>query len=55
MMPSGVKMGKVSVRTAKGGYYDKDGYAKQSFTAKIMIEGKPYEKQIEYTRSAAYH
>jgi len=44
--PSGVKMGKVSF-VAKGGNY-KDGYSKQSFEAKINIEGKDYIKTIEY-------
>ncbi|HYG20697.1 MAG TPA: gliding motility protein GldM [Ohtaekwangia sp.] len=44
--PSGVKMGKVSF-VAKGGDY-KDGMSRQSFKARIMIDGKPYEKEIEY-------
>jgi gliding motility-associated protein GldM len=44
---SGVKMGKVSF-VAKGGNYDKDGYSKQSFKAKIVIDGKPYEQDISY-------
>ncbi|MBL0742149.1 gliding motility protein GldM [Chryseolinea lacunae] len=43
----GIKMGKVKF-TAKGGNYDKDGYSKQSFKAKIMIDGKPYEKDVTY-------
>lgn len=45
--PSGVKMGKVEF-TAKGGSYDKDGFSKQSFKARIMIDGKPYEQDIQY-------
>jgi gliding motility-associated protein GldM len=45
--PSGVKMGKVSF-VAKGGNYDKDGMSRQSFKAKIMIDGKPYEQDITY-------
>jgi gliding motility-associated protein GldM len=44
---SGVKMGKVDF-VAKASTYDKDGFSKQSFKAKIMIEGKPYEKDIEF-------
>jgi len=44
---SKVKMGKVSF-TAKGGNYDKDGFSKQSFKAKIVIDGKPYEQDISY-------
>lgn len=45
--PSGVKMGKVEF-VARGNSYDKDGYSKQSFKAKIMIDGKPYEQDISY-------
>jgi gliding motility-associated protein GldM len=44
---SKVKMGKVSF-TAKGGNYDKDGYSKQSFKAKIVIDGEPFEQDITY-------
>jgi gliding motility-associated protein GldM len=44
---SKVKMGKVSF-TAQGGGY-KDGFAKKSFKAKIVIDGEPYEQDIEYT------
>jgi gliding motility-associated protein GldM len=44
---TGVKMGKVEF-VARGGNYDKDGYSKQSFQAKILIDGKPYEQKIEY-------
>ena len=44
---SGVKMGKVSF-TAQGGGYDKDGYAKKSFKAKIVIDGKAYEQDVQY-------
>jgi gliding motility-associated protein GldM len=43
----GVKMGKVSF-VAKGNSYDKDGFSKQSFKAKIMIDGTPYETDIQY-------
>jgi gliding motility-associated protein GldM len=43
----GIKMGKVEF-VAKGGNYDKDGMSKQSFKARIMIDGQPYEKEIEY-------
>jgi gliding motility-associated protein GldM len=45
---SGVKMGKVSF-TAQGGGYDKDGFAKKSFKAKIVIDGEPYEQDVAYT------
>lgn len=45
--PSGVKMGKVSF-TATGGGYDATGMAKKTFTAKIMIDGTPYEQVIDY-------
>lgn len=45
--PSGVKMGKVSF-IARGGTYDKDNMSRQSFKAKIMIDGKPYEQDITY-------
>jgi len=44
---TGVKMGKVEF-VARGGTYDKDGYSKQSFQAKILIDGKPYEQKIEF-------
>jgi gliding motility-associated protein GldM len=45
--PTGVKMGKVEF-VAKGGSYDKDGMSKQSFKAKIMIDGEPYETDVQY-------
>lgn len=45
--PSGVKMGKVSF-TAQGGGYDATGMAKKNFTAKIMIDGTPYEQVVDY-------
>lgn len=43
----GIKMGKVKF-TAKGGSYDPQGYSKQSFKAKIVIDGQPYEQEIQY-------
>jgi len=45
---SKVKMGKVSF-VAQGGGYDKDGYAKKTFKAKIVIDGEPFEQDIPYT------
>lgn len=44
---SKVKMGKVSF-VAKGGNYNKDGYSEQSFKAKIVIDGEPFEQDIKY-------
>jgi gliding motility-associated protein GldM len=44
---TGVKMGKVEF-VARGGTYGKDGYSQQSFAAKILIDGKPYEQKIDY-------
>ncbi|HEY3405062.1 MAG TPA: gliding motility protein GldM [Ohtaekwangia sp.] len=44
--PSGVKMGKVSF-VARGGNY-KNGYSEQSFKAKIVIDGEPYEQDIKF-------
>lgn len=44
---SKVKMGKVKFRAQGGGY--KDGFAKKSFKAKIVIDGEPYEQDVEYT------
>jgi gliding motility-associated protein GldM len=44
---SGVAMGKVEF-TAHGGSYDAQGYSKQSFEAKILIDGEPYTQKIEY-------
>jgi gliding motility-associated protein GldM len=44
---SGIKMGKVKF-TAKGGSYDAQGYSKQSFKARIVIDGTPYEQEIQY-------
>jgi gliding motility-associated protein GldM len=43
----GVKMGKVEF-VARASSFDKDGYSKQSFKARIMIDGQPYEKDMEY-------
>jgi gliding motility-associated protein GldM len=43
----GVKMGKVEF-VARANSYDKDGFSKQSFKAKIMIDGQPYEKDIDF-------
>ncbi|RAW03341.1 type IX secretion system motor protein PorM/GldM [Pseudochryseolinea flava] len=45
---SKVKMGKVKFR-AQGGGYDKDGFAKKTFKAKIVIDGEPFEQDIAYT------
>jgi len=44
---TGVKMGKVEF-VARGGNYNKDGYSQQSFDAKILIDGEPYQTKIEY-------
>ncbi|MEM7550664.1 MAG: gliding motility protein GldM [Bacteroidota bacterium] len=39
--------GKVTFKVSGGGY-DKDGYAKKTYSARVVLNGEPYETDIEY-------
>lgn len=46
--PSGVKMGKVEFPASGSSFDPTTGLSRQTFKAKIVINGEPYEKDIEY-------
>lgn len=45
--PTGVKMGKVEFK-ARGGDYDRNGFSRKTFVAKIELADTAYSQEIEY-------